>query len=66
LRLTIDTSEDLEFAQVISQNLYKGIPYPIIDIVNFLKSNHQFLSINSMVKQRSMTHYEKCEKSDTK
>jgi spore coat polysaccharide biosynthesis protein SpsF len=56
LRLTIDTQEDLEFAQIISQNLYKGEPYPIIDIVNFLKSNSQLLSINSQVKQRPMTH----------
>jgi spore coat polysaccharide biosynthesis protein SpsF len=56
LRLTIDTEEDLKFAQIISQNLYKGTPYPLIDIINFLKLNPQLLLINSQVKQRPMTH----------
>ena len=59
LRLTIDTPEDLEFAQIISQNLYKGAPYPVVDIINFLETNSQLLLINSQIKQRSMTHYEK-------
>ena len=59
LRLTVDTQEDLEFAQIISQSLYKGTPYSIADIVNFLKLNRELLLINSQVKQRPMTHYEK-------
>ena len=56
LRLTIDTKEDLDFAQIISQNLYKGTPYSIVDIVNFLELNSKLLLINSEVEQRAMTH----------
>jgi spore coat polysaccharide biosynthesis protein SpsF len=57
LRLTIDAPEDLEFAQIISQNLYKGVPYPLGDIVNFLQLNPQLLLINSQIKQRPMTYF---------
>ncbi len=58
IRLTVDTKEDYEFAKILCDNLYKGRPFPLSDIFEFVENNPGILSINSGVKQRFATHSE--------
>lgn len=59
LRLTVDTSEDLEFASKIYDALYKpGEIFSIKDVIDFLKENEELLLINNAIVQREMTHSE--------
>jgi spore coat polysaccharide biosynthesis protein SpsF len=56
LRLTVDTREDYELAKAIYKNCYAGTPFPLDDVVQFLKKNPGLLSINNGIEQRPMTH----------
>ena len=58
VRLTVDTAEDLELARIICEALYKGVPFGIDSIINFLKTKPELLEINSSVEQRPMTSAE--------
>ncbi len=52
IRLTVDTAEDYELAKILYSNLYKGSPFPLSDILNYVKENPDILKINSRIKQR--------------
>ncbi|MFW5808110.1 MAG: cytidylyltransferase domain-containing protein [Spirochaetota bacterium] len=56
LRLTIDTPEDFEFASHIYNALYRGKPFSLHHVLNFLRINRQLLTINRNIRQRPMTH----------
>ncbi len=56
LRLTVDTAVDFELAAALSEALYRGKPYPVKDILSYLKDHPGLVSINSSVEQRPMTH----------
>lgn len=56
LRLTIDTPEDYKVAQILADNLYKGEPFPLSDILDYIKDNPEIRKINSGVKQRLASH----------
>ena len=58
LRLTVDTKEDLELAEILYNVLYKGGPFGIDDIIAYLEERPELVSINSMVEQRAMTSSE--------
>jgi spore coat polysaccharide biosynthesis protein SpsF len=58
LRLTVDTDEDYELAKILYDNLYKGCPFGINEVIEYLKNNPNAVSINSGVKQRSMRQRE--------
>lgn len=55
-RLTVDTQEDYELAKVIYENCYSGAPFPLDDVIQFLKKNPGLLSLNSGIEQRPMNH----------
>lgn len=55
-RLTVDTRQDYELAKVIYENCYNGAPFPLDDVVQFLKKNPGLLSLNNGIEQRPMTH----------
>lgn len=59
LRLTVDTPEDLEFAEKIYTALYSPDKiFTLQQILDFLTDNSNLLKINSSVEQRDMTHSE--------
>jgi len=58
MRLTVDTPEDYDFACRIYDALYKGEPFSIREVIEFIKENPELLNINSSVEQRPMTHSE--------
>jgi spore coat polysaccharide biosynthesis protein SpsF len=51
LRLTIDTSEDLNLVNTIYSDLYKGEPIKNSDIYSYLDKNPELVKINSDIKQ---------------
>jgi spore coat polysaccharide biosynthesis protein SpsF len=57
-RLTVDTEEDFEVAGIICASLYKGKPFSIEELIAYINSHKEILSINSSVEQRPMTHSE--------
>ena len=59
LRLTVDTPEDYELACIIYDALYKGEPFSIRDVIEFVAENPEIIKINRDVEQRPMTHSEK-------
>ncbi len=55
-RLTLDTKEDLEFISAVHKSLsYNGNHYGLSDILTYLDSNLELLSINSEVQQKKVT-----------
>ena len=58
LRLTVDTKEDFELAEIIYNALYKGKPFGIDEIIAYLEEHPELVDINSMVEQRAMTSSE--------
>ena len=56
LRLTVDTDEDFDLAELLYKALYKGEPIPLPEIIEFVKRNPEVININKEVKQRPMTH----------
>ncbi|MDY6933537.1 MAG: glycosyltransferase family protein [Spirochaetota bacterium] len=58
LRLTVDTIEDYQFAQLLYANLYRGKPFPLLDIIDYVHKNPKLAFINNGIKQRSSTHFE--------
>ncbi len=56
LRLTVDTCEDYKLAQILYGHCYRGSPFPLSEVIDFLKNNPQLVEINSGVVQRPMTH----------
>lgn len=58
LRLTVDTPEDLELAKVLYDNLYRGEPFPLEEVISFLRDNPGYIDLNSSVTQRPMTSWE--------
>ncbi len=59
IRLTVDTAEDYKLAGIIYDNVYKGEPFPLQDILDFVEKNPDVLLINSNVEQRTLYHSEK-------
>jgi len=57
-RLTVDTEEDFKVAQLICASLYKGSPFPLKDLIDFINARKEILTINNAVQQRPMTHSE--------
>ena len=55
LRLTIDAPEDYKLAGIIYEELYRGKPYPLNAVIEFLKENPKLVKINSNIIQRQMT-----------
>lgn len=53
-RLTIDTKEDLELANIIYKELYKGYPINNNDVYNFLQQNPLMAKINAKIKQNKV------------
>jgi len=58
LRLTVDTIEDYQVASILYKNLYNGKPFPIIDVIHFLKQNPKVVLINNNINQRPYLHSE--------
>jgi spore coat polysaccharide biosynthesis protein SpsF len=58
LRLTVDTEQDYMLAKHLYANLYKGKPFSIQEVVEFLKEHPELVQINSTITQRPMTHAE--------
>ncbi len=56
LRLTIDTPEDYELANILYNELYNGTPFPLQSALNFLFINPDLAQINCNVHHRPMTH----------
>ncbi|MBN1495175.1 MAG: glycosyltransferase family protein [Spirochaetes bacterium] len=56
LRLTVDTPEDFQLADILYRHLYRGKPFPLRDVISFLEQNPGIAAINSSIKQRPMTH----------
>lgn len=56
LRLTVDTPEDFQLAEILYQRLYHGKPFPLNDVIAFLEQNPGIAAINSNIRQRPMTH----------
>lgn len=52
IQLTLDTIEDYDFISSIYENLYKGTPISINDVIIFLEENPELLSINHKVKRK--------------
>jgi len=59
IRLTVDTPEDYELAQILYSHLYHGKPFSIHDIISFLMKHPALVKINSGISQRPMHHSEK-------
>lgn len=57
LRLTVDTSEDFELMQLIYNELYKGSPIRLEEVIGLIMQNPDLRLINSGVEQRPMTHH---------
>lgn len=56
LRLTVDTPDDFRLAEIIYSNCYRGTPFPLTTVIEFLRKNPRLADINSGVVQRPMTH----------
>ena len=59
IRLTVDTAEDYKLAGIIYDNLYKGEPFSLQDVLDFAGKNPEIISINNNVEQRPQSHSEK-------
>lgn len=57
LRLTVDELEDFKLINIIYENLYKGRPIKLNEVIAFIKLNPELRFINSSVEQRPMTHH---------
>jgi len=57
LRLTVDTSEDFELMNRIYNELYKGAPIRLEEVISLIRQYPELLMINSGVEQRPMTHH---------
>jgi spore coat polysaccharide biosynthesis protein SpsF len=56
LRLTVDTAEDYRLACAIYEGLYRGSPFTLDAVIDFLAAHPDLARINSAVQQRPMTH----------
>ena len=61
LRLTVDTSEDFELMNRIYNELYKGVPIRLEEVIDLIRKIPELRLINSGVEQRPMTHHSKNE-----
>jgi spore coat polysaccharide biosynthesis protein SpsF (cytidylyltransferase family) len=57
LRLTVDTSEDFELMKFIYDELYKGKPVRLEEVINLIRQKPELRLINAGVEQRPMTHH---------
>ena len=57
LRLTVDTSEDFAFMSRIYNELFKGTPLRLEEVINLIRQHPELRLINSGVEQRPMTHH---------
>jgi spore coat polysaccharide biosynthesis protein SpsF (cytidylyltransferase family) len=57
LRLTVDEPEDFELIKIIYNNLYKGMPIKLHEVISFIKQKPELRFINSAIVQRPMTHH---------
>lgn len=51
IRLTVDTPEDYELAGILYNNLYNGVPFPLSEILDYVKEHPEIIKINSRIKQ---------------
>ncbi len=51
-RLTVDEEKDFELMKIIYDNLYKGKPISVKEVILFLKKNPELILINKSVKQK--------------
>lgn len=58
LRLTVDTPEDYQLARNIYDALYKGKPFSIAEVLEYLTTNPTLMEINSSIRQRTMRESE--------
>ena len=56
LRLTVDTPEDYRLAEALYRELYRGTPFPLSRVLEYLDSHPEMADINRHVEQRPMTH----------
>jgi spore coat polysaccharide biosynthesis protein SpsF len=56
IRLTVDTPEDYELAGILYKSLYEGAPFPLTDILNYVKEHPEIIKINSRIKQNLAAH----------
>lgn len=56
IRLTVDTPEDYNLASILYDNLYKGSPFPLSDVLNYASEHPEIIKINSKIKQRPAVH----------
>ncbi|MDD5066778.1 MAG: hypothetical protein PHF84_06990 [bacterium] len=54
LRLTIDEESDYVLMQVIFDNLYKGEPIPLKQVIKFLQQYPEYAKINEGVRQKGL------------
>jgi spore coat polysaccharide biosynthesis protein SpsF len=59
IRLTVDTPEDYALAVILYDNLYKGIHFPLSDILDYIKEHPEILKMNSRIKQTIVPHASK-------
>lgn len=57
LRLTVDTSEDFNLMNRIYNELYKGVPIRLEEVIDLIRKIPELCLINSGVEQRPMTHH---------
>ncbi|MBU1078189.1 MAG: hypothetical protein KKH98_12905 [Spirochaetes bacterium] len=54
LRLTVDEEKDFKLMSVIYENLYKGKPIDVRQVIRFLQQNPETIRINADVKQKKI------------
>ena len=59
IRLTVDTAEDYKLAGIIYDNIFKGEPFPLQDVLDFVEKNPDIILLNNNVVQRPQSHSEK-------
>ncbi len=52
IRLTVDEKKDFNLMETIYNNLYKGKPISVRQVLKFLIQNPQYLKINAYIKQK--------------
>ena len=56
IRLTVDTPEDYELAGILYNNLYKGAPFPLSEVLDYVEEHPEIIKINSKIKQIIAAH----------
>ncbi|MFH0977101.1 MAG: glycosyltransferase family protein [Spirochaetota bacterium] len=55
IRLTVDTKEDFDLAEILYDNLYKDALFPLSDVLDFIREHPEITKINSRIKQKLAT-----------